>query len=287
MRTRSAVVAIVGVVSMLVGVVSSFSTHRPGLVTHVALFPHTQQTAFPQTTIQSRNRIQVSYPKKNERQGGVTTRLDSAVSSHLVSEAFTFATICFLGDLLAQTKEIKKQKQMESSASSSERKLLDWQRTRRFAYKGLGCGVIWSFWYRFAETLTDQLMGTKFLVDMVATSTSGSMYRIMKTIASIFLEQMVACPIIYGLWDLPMLTLLGGKPASAIPREVKSKLPKLLIANAKLWTFVNLLIYNTPLQYRVYALSGAEIIWQSIVSLIASKDGESTEPPLLELAAQK
>eukprot|EP00978_Attheya_sp_CCMP212_P000934 scaffold1983_cov45-Attheya_sp.AAC.4 len=181
---------------------------------------------------------------------------------------------------------------MESSASSSEspttERKLDWQRTRRFSYKGLGCGVIWSFWYRFADTFTDQLMGTKFLVGMVATTaaSSGSMYRVMKTIASIFLEQMVACPIIYGLWDLPMLTLLGGKPPSAIPREVRSKLPKLLIANAKLWTFVNLLIYNTPLQYRVYALSGAEIIWQSIISLIASKDDESTEP-LLELAAQK
>jgi hypothetical protein len=46
----------------------------------------------------------------------------------------------------------------------------------------------------------------------------------------------------------------------------------MLTANMKLWTPVNIIIYNAPLKYRVILSATADVFWQSIVSSIASRE---------------
>jgi hypothetical protein len=98
---------------------------------------------------------------------------------------------------------------------------------------------------------------------------SSNIHTVVRTIVSILLEQFIACPVIFGLWDLPILSLMHGSPLTSIPGIVRQKLLKLLIANAKLWTVVNIVIYNIPLKFRVLVLSIADIFWESLVSSIA------------------
>jgi hypothetical protein len=104
------------------------------------------------------------------------------------------------------------------------------------------------------------------------------MHTIVRTIVSILLEQFIACPIIFGLWDLPILSIMHGSPLAIIPGIVRQKLLKLLIANAKLWTVVNVVIYNIPLRFRVLVLSIADIFWESLVSSIARQQEVVTSP---------
>jgi hypothetical protein len=108
-----------------------------------------------------------------------------------------------------------------------------------------------------------------FVAQMKLSPDSSNIHSLVKTIASILIEQFIACPIIFGLWDLPILSIMHGSPLASIPGIVRQKLLKLLIANAKLWTVVNVVIYNIPLRFRVLVLSIADIFWESLVSSIA------------------
>jgi hypothetical protein len=109
-------------------------------------------------------------------------------------------------------------------------------------------------------------------------SDSSSIHTFVKTIVSILLEQFIACPIIYGLWDLPILSIMHGSPLASIPGIVRQKLLKLLIANAKLWPVLNIVIYNIPLRFRVFVLSIALIFWESLVSSISRQQDVFTSP---------
>merc|ERR1712232_532314 len=55
--------------------------------------------------------------------------------------------------------------------------------------------------------------------------------------------------------------------------EIKTKLCDMLIENAKLWTLVNILIYNVPVQFRAPVGNIMDIVWQSIVSDFAADCG--------------
>jgi hypothetical protein len=107
---------------------------------------------------------------------------------------------------------------------------------------------------------------------------SSNIHSVVKTIASIMLEQFIACPIIFGLWDLPILSIMHGSPLRSVPGIVRQKLLKLLIVNAKLWTVVNVVIYNIPLRFRVLVLSIADIFWESLVSSIARQQEVVASP---------
>ena len=190
---------------------------------------------------------------------------------YLATQAATMSMFSGMGDVLAQTLErhqAAKVNSVTSSATTISRIPHDWSRTRRFFLKGIGCGLIWTALYQIAESWSHAL--TNSMIDSFkATLTPQSLYRwkaIVYTLVSIALEQFVASPIIFGLWDIPLLSYLHGTPVAKLPGVVRKKLLPLLIANAKLWTFVNILIYNVPLQFRVAALSCADLIWQTILS---------------------
>merc|ERR1712232_1240764 len=55
--------------------------------------------------------------------------------------------------------------------------------------------------------------------------------------------------------------------------EIKTKLGDMLIENAKVWTLVNILIYNVPVQFRAPVGNIMDIVWQSIVSDFAADCG--------------
>jgi len=144
----------------------------------------------------------------------------------------------------------------------------DPERTGRFVLKGLGGGLIWSQWYGIADgwsaILCQDVLSSFELLSGTQTA--------VRTAISIGLEQFIACPIVYALWDIPLPTYLSGVPAKEVPHQVKNKLGGLLVENAKVWTFVNALIYNIPLEWRVLAVSTADIFWQAVVSSVTSKD---------------
>ena len=194
----------------------------------------------------------------------------SAETHYFSTELLTYALFCAFGDLIAQTCELQ---------SSKIKKNYDWNRFLQFFLKGIGCGLIWSSWYKVAEGWSAE-MSTRAVSLLAPSSTNvaRTLYKVIQTVSSILLEQFLACPIIYGLWDIPVLTLLKGKPFKSVPNEVKRKLGRLLVANAKMWTAANIIIYNVPLSWRVAVLSGADMIWQSIISAnVARKTDQEFE----------
>jgi hypothetical protein len=100
-----------------------------------------------------------------------------------------------------------------------------------------------------------------------------------KTLTSVALEQFVACPIIYAIWDIPVPGLLSGTSPKDIVPQVQGKIGGLLWENAKVWTFVNLIVYNIPLQFRVLFMSVCDVFWQSVISETVAADLEEKEVP--------
>jgi len=213
----------------------------------------------------------------------------------LPTQSATFGTFAGVGDALAQQKEILKQSSdeeenidsvMETTAStmiieeiinsendkvvdlSSSLSSFDGKRTQRFVLKGFGAGLIWSQWYPVVDGWSD-ISSSYFLVG-IGFDDIGTAHIITKTVSSILMEQFIACPIVYSLWDIPIPALLGGASLKSLPQLVKDKVPGLLLDNAKVWTLVNIIVYNLPVQWRVFAVSIAEIFWASIVSSVAT-----------------
>lgn len=206
----------------------------------------------------------------------------ASTNYYLATQAATMSLFSGMGDCLAQILERRALTKAllagtasavgtkPTSQQQQQLRLLlrhDWNRTKRFLMKGIGCGLIWTAWYQIAELWSNGLTGA--LVSSLTTLSPQTLHRmetVIYTIVSIALEQFVASPIIYGLWDIPLLSFLHGTPLAKIPAVVRQKLLPLLIANAKLWTVVNVLIYNVPLKFRVVALSCADLVWQTILS---------------------
>jgi len=108
------------------------------------------------------------------------------------------------------------------------------------------------------------------LTEWLSVEDVGTAHQVAKTASSILMEQFLACPVVYSLWDIPVPALLAGTPPARIPGIVRDKVPGLLLDNAKVWTVANVIVYNLPVQWRVFAVSVAEIFWASIVSSVAT-----------------
>jgi hypothetical protein len=232
----------------------------------------------------------------------VTKAFSYAMENHyLVTQAITMAIFSGIGDYLAQFLERRRQTMMETKsenttinttiATASPSSLgHDWTRTIRFMIKGIGCGIVWALWYEINELWSTGIAKAAVLSLSPSPQSVRRIQNVLFTLLSILLEQFIASPLIFGLWDIPLLSLLYGTPIGKIPNVVRKTLIPLLIANAKLWTLVNVFIYNVPLKWRVGALSCAELVWQAILSSIATvatattngEDGEENarRPPI-------
>jgi hypothetical protein len=177
-------------------------------------------------------------------------------------QIISMSVFCGLGDLFAQSQVLFRTERSLAMRS------YDWKRCHRFLLKGIGCGIIWSQWFILADAWSE-IMTVWFMGQAKMSPDNPSVRTIVCTTANLLLEQFIACPIIFGLWDLPVLSIMNGRPLSSIPAIFCKKLLRLLVLNAKLWTVVNIVIYNIPLKYRVLLVSITDIFWESLVSTIA------------------
>jgi len=177
---------------------------------------------------------------------------------YLATQAATMSIFSGMGDSLAQITTGKRKGTIGH----------DWKRTKRFMLEGIVSGIIWTTWYQINESWSSSI------TTAAASSLSKSMplqsllrtKMILHTVSSVLMEQFIASPIIFALWDIPVLSFLSGTRIRKIPNAVRKKLIPLLISNAKLWTPVNVLIYNVPVKWRVVALSCADMVWIAILS---------------------
>lgn len=144
---------------------------------------------------------------------------------------------------------------------------------------GKGCvgGVIWACWYDELDGFLDQDNTFNFfkLFGIVTDQWIKPYLGAFKTILSILIEQFLWCPIVFGLFEIPVSTFLNGGDLSSVKNEVDSKLGSLLISNAKIWTFANLLIYGViPVDYRPIISNIVDVGWQSIVSSVSADCGK-------------
>lgn len=192
---------------------------------------------------------------------------------HLATESMTGGVLCGVGDAMAQINERIGSEDEEKQAEESDAHPIDYGRLARFALKGLGGGMIWSGWYSIVDGLSLE-MTQNFLAmispdDPLAFGENAE--RAGRTVSSILLEQFIAAPLVYSLWDIPFPMLMSGAPVESVPGQVKSKIGGLLMENAKVWSFVNIIIYNLPLKYRLPAMCTADVFWQAVVAGVAAE----------------
>lgn len=182
-----------------------------------------------------------------------------AITNHyLATQAATMSIFSGMGDALAQI--INRTTQGATKHN--------WKRTKRFMFKGIVSGIIWTTWYQINESWSSSI--TTAAASSLSMAMSPRTKIILHTVSSVLMEQFIASPIVFALWDIPILSLLSGTRIGKIPNAVRQKLVPLLIANAKLWTPVNVLIYNVPVKWRVVALSCADMVWLAILSSMTS-----------------
>jgi len=179
--------------------------------------------------------------------------------SQLTANVLMSCVMAGIGDTVAQ---VQTQKQNKGGEYNLEN--LDKKRLKNFILKGFGSGILWS--YCFA--LSDQWC-TAF-----AQSQDIGPEGVYYTLSSMMIDQFLWSPIIFSLWDIPFPLLLRGTRFSEIPAEVNGKVRGLLWENAKVWTFINIVVYNIPLEWRVIITTLGDLFWQSIVSETVSPTEE-------------
>lgn len=236
---------------------------------------------------------------------------------YFATQSATGGIFSTIGDIVAQTTSSSSPSSSSESDDSAKEvgnsigiKNYDPKRTFRYFLKGLGGGIIWTIWFDFADCwshdLTRQILAASgydtFLSTSSTTATtlldsneggifgsvvslpSFDMEQIVRTLVCIVLEQFLVCPIIYSMWDIPLPALLRGLPAHKVPNQIRQQLGPLLTANAKVWTFVNVIIYNAPLEFQLLISNMADVVWQSINVAITSKDVAGTDEETTQAA---
>eukprot|EP00531_Pseudo-nitzschia_arenysensis_P015509 CAMPEP_0116128048 /NCGR_PEP_ID=MMETSP0329-20121206/7155_1 /TAXON_ID=697910 /ORGANISM="Pseudo-nitzschia arenysensis, Strain B593" /LENGTH=372 /DNA_ID=CAMNT_0003622167 /DNA_START=159 /DNA_END=1277 /DNA_ORIENTATION=+ len=212
------------------------------------------------------------------------------------TQSVTNAILTVVGDGLAQTHE-ENQRLTDGDRSSSAVPNLDFnyydpKRGLVYFFKGLGSGIMWAWWFDFAEVwsmdLTQSVLGGNAFQQPqeameFASSTMPSSDEFLsvqaqsvRTGINICLEQFLVCPILFSVWDIPLTSLMRGSPVDRLFDQIRQKLLPLLVANAKVWTLVNIVTYNIPLEYRLLFTSAASIVSETINSGITSKQVTTT-----------
>jgi len=228
------------------------------------------------------------------------------------TQSMTNAILTAVGDGYAQSKEASQQQDTNDYDCDYDNKLdshtdinmntnhyYDSKRGLVYLFKGLGSGIMWAWWFDVAEVwsmeLTQSVLShgsisvfhqSQGMVDFATSSAATDVLSIpaqtIRTIINILLEQFLVSPILFSLWDIPVTSLMRGSPARQVPAQIREKLLPLLTANAKVWTLVNVVTYNIPLEYRLLFTSAASILSESINSGITSKELAVPEPPKLQ-----
>lgn len=213
------------------------------------------------------------------------------------TQSITNAVLTVVGDGLAQTHEENERLSASSDATIPNRNFYDPKRGLVYFFKGLGSGIMWAWWFDMAEVWSMELThsvlaqtasnGFEEAVEFASTTTSvlDAQGQAIRTGINILLEQFLVCPILFTLWDIPVTSVMRGSSVERVPDQVREKLVPLLVANAKVWTLVNIITYNIPLEYRLVFASAASIVSESINSGITSKQIETLPPPVVPVSA--
>jgi len=212
---------------------------------------------------------------------------NSLAEHPFITKGMTGFFLCGMGDILAQIRGFQYETNSASSGAADFAGIpsvekINKSRLARFAAKGFFGTSIWAKWYDLSDSLFTPsnvmaalaYIGLPGFLDVDGSNAIVTM-NVARVLGLMFTEQFIACPIIYGCWEIPASTVVNGAPVSRVPFEVKDKLPSMLIENAKLWTFLNVIIYNCPVQFRSILANLGDIVWQSIVSEFAAKCGNS------------
>jgi len=208
-----------------------------------------------------------------------TTKMTMGTTS---SNAATTATGTMTTDTTTPSTSVrgfvKKKKNTKSSSSSSSS--IDRKRSLTFVGKGLVEGVIWSFWYHQSDRIIARFMSTLVDSQWIPTGDGSPLFILIRTFLALLTDFGIACPIIFSLWDIPLPALARGIPLRMIPRQIRIKLPEMMWASIKLWMLADIVIYNSPVRYRVLIMSTADVFWQAVVSTIATReDGIEQDGP--------
>lgn len=225
------------------------------------------------------------------------------------TQSVTNAILTVVGDGLAQTHEASQTNACGTNDNNLDSRFdidgnskycYDPKRGMVYFFKGLGSGVMWAYWFDTAEVwsmdLTRSVLtyGSSFqqsqeMTDFATAAgvQTGSMAneflsaqgQTIRTAINIFLEQFLVCPVLFSLWDIPVTSLLRGSPPGQVPAQIRQKLLPLLVANAKVWTLVNIVTYNIPLEYRLLFTSAASIVSEMINAGITSEQITTPERP--------
>lgn len=226
------------------------------------------------------------------------------------TQSITNAVLTAVGDGIAQSEEAgSNDVDVDVDVDNTKNQLgggysYDPKRGLVYFFKGLGSGILWAWWFDFAEVWSMEL--TQSALSQVATTTTSNFQQqsttemlefatgtsvvasttavlsfqaqAVRTAINIALEQFLVCPLLFTFWDIPVTASMRGSPLRQIPAQIREKLPPLFVANAKVWTGVNLVTYNIPQEYRLLFASGASIVSESINAGITSKRTVE-EPP--------
>jgi hypothetical protein len=159
---------------------------------------------------------------------------------------------------------------------------LNMPRLLKFSIKGVFGTSIWEVWFDYSEKLLDRKNVNRLLKVAGMKDRPGGGGIAISRMASkstqvfllILLEQFIASPIYFGMFELPISTILNGAPLSRIPHEIEEKLVTMLYANFKVWTPANVVVYSAPLKYRTVICNIFNVFWQIIVSNFAADCGE-------------
>lgn len=207
---------------------------------------------------------------------------NSLANHPFATKGVTGFFLCGLSDVIAQVRSFERPF-YENETDLTVKPKIDKGRLARFSIKGFFGTSIWSVWYDFSE----QVFNSKAVIAILASTNilnpNDAVVTGARILMLILTEQFVTCPLIYGFWEIPVSTLMNGAPVSRIPYEIKDKLGSMLIENAKVWTWFNLLIYNVPVQYRAGISNIGDVLWQSIVSDFSASCGSSDECVIAEM----
>jgi ketosteroid isomerase-like protein len=149
---------------------------------------------------------------------------------------------------------------LAGDAISQHGQAYDAKRAARYGLKGLGGGFLWSFYFDFADAFAVHAF-------------DGAAAQVATQIA---LEGLVWVPLYVAFYDLPFASVLNGVPLRRVPGVVRESLPPTVLASAKLWTPANLLVYNSPLEFRLLVSNVFDLAWNSVnsnISASCSEDG--------------
>lgn len=202
-----------------------------------------------------------------------------------------------LSDVIAQIQSLEKkiqsiQEKKEHLTQDTKNELkisladkmsaLNMPRLLKFSIKGVFGTSVWEVWFDYSEKLLDRRNVHRLLkIASMKNGSGGSSIAISRmaekstqVFLMILLEQFIASPLYFGLFELPISTILNGAPLSRIPHEIEEKLVSMLYANFQVWTPANVVVYSAPLKYRTVICNIFNIFWQIIVSNFAADCGE-------------